>query len=243
MRLGGIAAIALVAMGCHAGSAAQPRPEDPDRASGGITSERMEHHFEHSLRARDALVRGDVSGARRAARELARAEAEPRLRGAHLDAMRTAARAVASSAELDATALAFGEVALACGTCHRAMGVAIEQPEPPRPRGDDPRARMQQHLWAADRLWEGLALPDERRFAAGAAALAEAPLHPATGATAQTVAPEVRAIADRVRELAREGRAASDGATRARAYGAVLGTCADCHRRVGVGGPAAPVEL
>lgn len=233
--------IALVALpsllACERGQQAHASPGELE------SSETMAHHFEQSVRARDAVVRGEIEEVRSAARALARARAGGELSPRHVDAMRTAARELAAATDVDRAGLALAGVALTCGACHAETGARIEAPETLPPEGDDVRARMALHLWAADRLWDGLVLPDDERFVAGAAAMVDAPLFPASGATPQQVAPEVRAVGDRVRAIATRARDARRDRDRARAYGELLGTCADCHRYVGVRGPAAPVEL
>jgi hypothetical protein len=204
----------------------------------------MGHHFEHATVARDAVVRGDLAGAQQAAQELAADGGEiADLPGPSLDAMRAAARTLASARDVHAAALALGDVGRACGDCHRATDTRVEVGARPPPLGPEMRDRMRRHFWATDRLWDGLMAPDDDVFSSGAVELARAPLFAATPATAQTVAPEARAVADRVRSGAQRARRARDGATRARAYGEILSTCADCHRLVGAGGPVAPVAL
>ncbi|UJR84111.1 hypothetical protein [Sandaracinus amylolyticus] len=203
-----IAAVALaLPLAVQAPSApAQERATSPPSA----------HHFEPSIRVRDALVRGDLVVARRAARELARAGAPISLRGLWLDVMHSAAREVESARDVGAAAHGLGTVARTCGECHREMGADVRMSEAPVPPRDDVAARTRHHAWATDRLWEGLVLEDAERYAAGAAALLDAPL-----------------VDDRARERAREAQRARDGAQRARAYGALLGTCAECHRTIG----------
>ncbi|WP_053230894.1 hypothetical protein [Sandaracinus amylolyticus] len=175
---------------------------------------RAAHHFDPSIRVRDALVRGDLARARRAARELARAEPSAPLRSLWLDVMHGAAREVASARDLGAAAHALGTVARTCGECHREMGARARTSDAPG-AASDATVSPRHHAWASDRLWEGLVMSDAERYAAGAAAL-----------LAST--PEI--ANDVVRERARDARRARDDAMRARAYGALLGTCAECHR-------------
>lgn len=252
-------AIWMFSSGCREPAADTPNGSDPSpvRASetsgeprreiepNGPTAEQMAHHFDHATRARDALVRGDLEGARTAARELTRIETSevPASWTPHLAPLERAARGVADAMDLDAAALAFGEVARACGSCHRALEARVSMTDVPPPLGDDLRSHMQKHLWATDRIWEGLIVPSNTRFVAGCGALADAPLDPAALMPNRTASPEVSEIANHVHDLGRNCSRATDGAVQAQFYGELLRTCADCHRRVGAGGPTAPAEL
>lgn len=226
---------------------ASETPGEPRRETeaNSPTAEQMAHHFDHATRARDALVRGDLDGARGAARELTRIEISevPAGWSPHLVPFEQAARRVADASDLDVAALAFGEVARACGSCHRALEAHVSMTDVPPPLGDDLRSHMQKHLWATDRIWEGLIVPSNTRFVAGCGALADAPLDPATLMPNRTASPEVTELAHRVHELGRNCSRATEGAVQAQIYGELLRTCADCHRRVGAGGPTAPAEL
>jgi hypothetical protein len=84
---------------------------------------------------------------------------------------------------------------------------------------------MARHVWAADRLWEGLIGGDEDRWTRGLAVLADSPLPfgPLTDAPA---------LATQLQRRAREqldARAMTLPDGRATAYGEMLVTCAACH--------------
>ena len=208
-------------------------------------SEEMAHHFDAATRARDALVRGDLTAAQAAMSEVAVPDSAPDVPALHApyaESMRRAAATVSEARDLDAATAAFGNAAVACGACHLGVGAEVAMSDVAPPAGDELAAQMRRHLWALDRMWEGLVVPDAARFSAGAAGLAEVPLGPLVG-RAGTVDEHLRALWDRAHDLGADASLTTDDATRARVYGELLRTCADCHRRSGVGGPLAPIPL
>lgn len=243
-------ALVLVAMlGCGGERTEEPggapgkptteSPVAPAPQSDTPTAELMAHHFDQGASARDAVVRGDLDAARAAAAELAQLEPTadmPRIWAPHLETMRAAARSVAEASDLDTAALEMGDLAASCGSCHAQVGAEVTMRMGALPEGEDTASHMLQHQWAADRLWEGLVIPDVGRFTVGAGALVDAPMHPSSLLPDQTVAPEIEALSRRVHELGRNASLASDDASRARLYGELLRTCADCHRQAGVDG-------
>ena len=99
------------------------------------------------------------------------------------------------------------------------------------PVGPRLSTHMLRHVWAADRLWEGLFAADPRHWSRGAQVLMEDPL-PFFARLRET--PEVGRHAERVHELGAEALATDDRVERARIYGELIATCADCHRAMGV---------
>lgn len=121
-------------------------------------------------------------------------------------------------------------VVAACAACHTASKrpVALPAPPPIPPDRATAEARMARHVWATDRMWEGLIAPAEDRWRLGLQVLAENPL-PFSPLT------EAPLLGDRLRELARRQLApgaSREAAARAGAYGEMLVTCAACHQVV-----------
>lgn len=121
------------------------------------------------------------------------------------------------------------EVALAveCASCHLAAGrpanLAAVPPLPPDTGTAE--ARMARHVWAVDRLWEGLIAPNDDRWSRGLSVLADTPLP----FTPLTDAPLLaRALHQRARTQL-ETRTTASLADRGTAYGELLVTCAACH--------------
>jgi hypothetical protein len=101
-------------------------------------------------------------------------------------------------------------------------------------------ADMQRHLWAADRMWEGLVGPSDTAWQAGVVALADAQLAPEAMADDRTLPKEVFALAEQAHEIGAKGGDEKDPAKRAELYGRYLGTCAACHAEIGVEPPPSP---
>lgn len=148
--------------------------------------------------------------------------------------LRVAASEGAEAQDPAALALAMGRVGASCGECHRTAGVTPPLPDPPPPSEDPGVAKhMGRYRFAMDRLWEGLILPDDARWARGAAIFDEAPV-PTTDLSGgdEELAHEVQALADRVNALGREAGGAMGQTARGVAYGALLSSCAECHALV-----------
>jgi hypothetical protein len=97
---------------------------------------------------------------------------------------------------------------------------------------------MQRHQWAAERLWDGLVVPSDEAWQAGALALSEAPLAPQELTPGKSPVPKVGEMEQMVHALARQALDADRAEVRAHVYGQVLAACAACHAWLG-GGPAA----
>ena len=88
---------------------------------------------------------------------------------------------------------------------------------------------MIRHLWAADRLWEGLVGPSEEAWRAGALAMAETQAELASEFRASSAAGRIGAFLEEVSLLAKEAVDAEGLEDRADVYGRLLGTCDRCH--------------
>jgi cytochrome c553 len=205
-----------------------PAPEPEPRAE---LAQHMADHFGIALQARDAVIRGEPDGARGALIWLAQHSYSGEVPDAWAEwvrAMQAAAAVARDSDNLRVQAAAVANMAARCADCHRAQQakVAFEpagfeealEPNPTEPLQD----RMHRHLWAAERMWEGLIADDPGRYAAGAAVLAEAP--PTGGAD-----PGLGAHLKAVQELGLRARKATTGEGRTNLYAEFLSRCAACH--------------
>lgn len=231
-----LALLGVVYVACIAPVAA----EDSRPPSSASPSTRFEHdmmvrlHMHESfdlLRAiQKLLVRGRLEDARAFARAIAEAPDEPGLGPWAAQAAQVRARAaeLASARGLDDACRRIAQLADACGGCHVATTTTPEFRAPGRIPTDQPtiEARMARHLWATDRLWEGLVGGDDDAWRTGLDVLAAAPLREAapTGPRAQ-LARRLQTLAGRARTQ-RQTDAARD---RARVYGEILVTCTGCH--------------
>ena len=118
-----------------------------------------------------------------------------------------------------------------CGDCHAEQrhrpyfGPDIHAPAAPPP--DSLGERMQQHMWAADRMWEGLTASVDAAWNAGASALARVPDHSPAGEPPLPADFVAQLIA--LRDLGTRALASSTSKERAEVYGLLLASCADCH--------------
>lgn len=211
-----------------------PLPESP------TSKARMREHDVHGAALRDAIARADLAAARREAKFLADLRLgggiEPTWRR-KLDAMNAAAAQVADARDLAGASRDLGAVAQTCGDCHATLGgPSVVVGEPPA-EGSGVAFRMKRHQWAATRLWDGLVVPSDDAWKAGAHVLADAPLEPEVMTPGRSPVPAIGSLVVSVRELARKASAAETAVDRSAVYGELMATCAGCHERVG-GGPS-----
>ncbi len=194
----------------------------------------MEGHYAQVGQVQEAIVKGDLDAARAPARWLAEHPQHPDLpQGVKspMEDMRVQARSVVRAVDLTDAARATAEMAAACGRCHRSAGAG---PDPETwtmaPPGAGAPRQMARHLWAVDRMWEGLVAPSDRLWQQGATALIDDPLFQGED---QAAGPDVARLAREVHDLGvtANGREA-DG--RAAVYGRLLTTCTTCHRKMGI---------
>lgn len=184
--------------------------------------------------AQTSIIRGDLEGARKAAQWLAEHEEHPGLpQGVMSPAedVRAFARGVVRAGSVEDAARSVAEIASACGRCHQAAaaGPTVAAYTMP-PSGTMPAPHMLRHIWAADRMWDGLVGPSDRSWELGATGLMEDPLF--QDAQAQEN-PEVRTLAKQVHALGATART-TPPAHRAGVYGRLLLACAQCHAVMGV---------
>jgi len=196
----------------------------------------MREHFTQVGEIRHAVVSGKPNDAVQPALALGNTVDIATLPKAWLPAMelmRTASSRVQNSKDLAESAAGTADIALACGSCHKSQGgPKVSVGEPPAV-GSSVVSRMARHSWAMDRLWEGLYVPSNAAWKAGAKALQEDPF-PAEvlergGVYARTAAKDFKSFAAR----APEKEAPKE---RAALYAGLLGTCASCHLAIGRAG-------
>ena len=197
------------------------------------TRQRMWSHFLAAADVQAAVIRGDLEATEEPAAWLAEYD-EPGLPDGSeaflLELQRAAARVVESTT-IEAAGAATGRIAAACGSCHREYYPEMkptEDVEPPPGAEADLAMHMVRHVWGADRLWEGLVLPSNDAWEAGADAFAGAPL--ATDDLAFDNPEGVRALANLTHEVGRRAGLETEPSLRARTYGELLATCAACHQ-------------
>ncbi|HET9623412.1 MAG TPA: hypothetical protein VFP84_18695, partial [Kofleriaceae bacterium] len=137
--------------------------------------------------------------------------------------VRERATAVGTAATVEEACQRTASLAAACARCHAETGVSPEFRAPPAAPPDRPTidARMTRHVWAVERIREGVIGGDDSAWRAGLDVLAQAPLPwRASDGARGALAKQLHDVADRARHRAPD---------RARTYGELLVTCAACH--------------
>ena len=187
---------------------------------------RMAVHFASAVRIQSALVQGDLDAARGPAETIWAADRIPDF-GTEADPyvleVREEARNIREARSYTDAVAATGRLAAACGDCHERFGGGPNFQSSPAQMGDQLDTHMTRHVWAADRLWEGLLMASDGPWPAGAAILAEDPLAGSTLSGAAT------RHAERLAALGREALAVTERGDRAAVFGQVLATCGACH--------------
>ncbi|HTR49853.1 MAG TPA: hypothetical protein VMJ10_04040 [Kofleriaceae bacterium] len=176
------------------------------------------------------LVRGKLDDARAFARAIAEAPDEPGFApfAKRATAVRERAAALADATTVDEACRREARLAAACAECHVDAGVIPEFDEPPPLPPDDATVsgRMTRHLWATDRLWEGMVGNSETSWRAGLDVLAAAP---APWAKADREREPIAHQLQRLASDARQLQGVEQIRDKAREYGEILATCAACH--------------
>jgi cytochrome c553 len=237
--------LAVCACGTAGRNEAVNRPDSigssaPAGAVGASAVRALMHgHAKLADSMRDALSRGDLDEAKAEGKILAeRPMAGPPggLWARKVDALKAAAEGVANAADLRGASLAMGLVARACGDCHMDFGRPNVLVGEAGARAAGVRAYMLRHEWAADRLWDGIVVPSDDAWNAGALALSDDPLAPGELTPGKSPVPGVEELGAAVHDLAYQAASTERTEVRATLYGGILATCAECHKRLG-GGP------
>jgi len=193
----------------------------------------MHQRFSRTVDIQTGVVLGDLGRAQRAAAWLAtheETEALTRDSETHPARIRGYASQISRASDLDSVAQQAGQMAGACGDCHTAMGKG------PRfvvgsgaPQGNSRAAAMIRHLWAADRMWEGLVGPSEDAWEAGARALIGYRIAGAKLLAAASSLDAAEGHLARIRSLGQEAERVTTQEGRARVYTELLSTCRGCH--------------
>ena len=209
-------------------------------ASGPTEREELRAHmFSNFWRAgsiHSRLIVGDLDAARQPARwlaaNLAAEEVEMGDPG-YAERLRREVLALERAESLSEAAEATARVAGTCGACHQATagGPRFTSVSPPTV-GEDRVAHMLRHLWAVDRMWEGLIAPRSGHWELGAGLLA------GEGALTSGRIPSGVAggsdLASRVHELGERASTSGEPEERMSLFADLLETCASCHQQAGV---------
>ena len=197
----------------------------------------MQHHFSQLGLIHEALIRGDLPGAREPARQLAASELPQNVTvsmAPFLAAMRLGAKRAAEAQELTAVAAATTSMLITCGDCHRTAGTMPVPLTPKRPPVGGLVGHMLEHQRGVDEMLEGLFIPSESQWLRGATRFAAASLQPQSLPRDAKLTPEVRKAEEGAHQLALRAAAAETWKERGEIYVQMLATCASCHRLHGV---------
>lgn len=224
------------------GLAACVSAEDESSKPSASFAEHMHGHLDQISAVKAAVIAGDLAAVREPAAWLAEHEQPPGMPDAwapYIDNMRMQAKAAASATNLETVASAVSEMARSCGDCHQASGFAVAFGFDQRPPGDvqNLMTQMQRHLWAADRMWDGLIGPSDKAWEWGTEMLSEVTLTSAQITTEPAKEEQVDELVQEIRAVGNQGNTAPAGESRSAVYGRFLSLCANCHSLTG-GGPA-----
>lgn len=214
---------------CNVASAQQVPPEQrppPRFEHDRMVRFHMHENFDLLRAIEKLLIRGKLDEAQRLAAAIARAPDEPGISpwATQMVRVRERASALATAPSVDEALRAEARLAEACAGCHTDAGVAPEfrSQAPAPPDRATVEARMARHLWATDRLWEGVIGGADESWRTGLDVLAATPL-PFPRAD-----PKRAALGTQLQKLAQDART-SEPSDRPRIYGEILVTCAACH--------------
>lgn len=118
-----------------------------------------------------------------------------------------------------------------CGDCHQAAAAAPSIAWPSLPDSPFIVGHMARHQGAADLMLQGLVLPSDAVWAAGAEQLVEAPLIAGEFPVSTRIGRLMSEIEKHVHARAATAARASDRQARVREFGMLLELCASCHAR------------
>lgn len=224
------------------GVAMPPVSAQEQDADESAVATHMHEHLERITTIKSMIVMGNLDGVREPAAWLADHETVPGLPAnfePYVGLMREYAREVNNAPDLKTAAIAVSQMAKTCSNCHLVNGVDIEFGYDQAPEEwADTVSHMQRHLWAADRLWEGLIGPSDAAWNRGTNMLVDVPLHP-EDVGGEGLSDADREVLDylerRIHVLAAQGANARTPSDRAAFYGEMLTECAECHTRLGRG--------
>ena len=217
-----------------AGPSATPASETTSRSKAeppvGSPRERlMRSHFKETEVIRAAVIRGDLSATIAPAEALAKLEGLGKISDSwrpSIEALKAASTRISNSSDIPRAAAGTADIGRACGACHALVGGPMAKVGTPPDTQGDLKARMKRHVWATERLWEGLYVPSGAAWNAGAAALTREPF-PKEVLNKGGV--HTRSAGSRFKKLASTAGSKKRPEDRAQLYASLLETCSACH--------------
>jgi cytochrome c556 len=206
----------------------KPQPDVPP--SGSSIDRIMQAHFRDALLIRQAVIAGSPEDAVDPAHVLTHIQDLDQLPDGwrvFVERMQAVAGRIQDSTTSSLAAAATADLGLSCGTCHQRHGGPKASVEAAPASGPDIKSRMARHVWATERLWEGLIVPSKDAWTAGAQALEVAPF---PGEVLNQGGVYARSAADDFTKLAASAPSKKTPEQRAALYAELLVTCGTCHR-------------
>lgn len=209
----------------HADPKTDPKT-DPTFEDDMMTRFHMHENFGLVHELERNLIAGRLDDAKVLARGLAQApdEAGAAPFAKHTAKVRTHAAAIDRAKTIDEALGHEAQLLGACASCHVDANARPEFRRWPKAPADTStlEARMTRHLWAAERLWEGMVGDADESWRAGLDMLVATPSPKGElDAPRQVFAKKLQVLAKDTRKL--------DLATRTTTYAEIMKTCAGCH--------------
>jgi hypothetical protein len=206
-------------------------PEKPAVPRDGASLDRiMQAHFKDALLIRQAVIAGTPENAAEPALALTHvqdAEHLPESWRGFVERMQEVAGRIKDSTLVSRAAAATADLGVSCGLCHQQRGGPQASKEPAPAEGTTIESRMQRHAWATERLWEGLYVPSDDAWNAGARALSAAPF---PSEVLNNGGVHARSAAGDFARLVVKAPAKQTPRDRAGLYAELLLTCGACHQ-------------
>jgi hypothetical protein len=213
---------------------APAEPASAQPAAGPDLAHHMQASFWAAVEARDAVINGDLTLARKRTGELSqqRFEQLPARWKHWIAQMQKSAGDAAIAGSMQETAQGVASLALTCGDCHGYSGEGpkwgVQHGPEATTEPESLQARMLRHAHAADDLWMGLVMPSDAAWTRGARKLNEAPPERPL-AQGEEINAHFAEKLNQIKALGLRATTAGTPQQRAEVYGDLIARCADCH--------------
>jgi hypothetical protein len=206
----------------------KPKPDVPP--SGSSVERIMQAHFKDALLIRQAVIAGlpeDAVDPAHALTHIQDLDQLPNGWRVFVERMQVAASRIQDSTTSSLAAAATADLGVSCGMCHQRHGGPKVSNQPAPAQGTSIESRMARHVWATERLWEGLIVPSNEAWTAGAQALSSEPF---PSEVLKEGGVYSRSAAGDFAKLASNAPKKKTPEQRAALYAELLVTCGSCHR-------------
>lgn len=205
-----------------------------DEGEGTLRQKLMKAHFNQTADIRDAVISGDLRKAVQPAASLTDmkgVDTLPKRWQVAVQQLQVASKRIRESSDIQEVAAATADIGRACATCHTSVsGPKIEVGTAPGGEGSMGE-RMKRHMWATERMWEGIYGPSDKAWKEGAKALE---LDPFPKDQLSKGGVHALSSAQRFGKYTKNAASLKTGEKRAALYASLLSTCAPCHDAMGV---------